>query len=157
MHKALGSTIADKLDDMLLISALATAPECQGKGYASTLVRMATSLVRTFPTSTSVIVCASDPVHGRSQADAQGRAVWLGSSNLKNLEFYNSLGFYTVYRISLGLNNPTWTEPPVLVDLVCLPLCQPCLRNIPNASFCRWSESHTVSSRRRTPRLDRSL
>lgn len=53
------------------------------------------------------------------QADAEGRAVWLASSNVAaNTGLYNSLGFITVDTIYLGDDNPTWTEPPIPIDVV---------------------------------------
>ena len=40
------------------------------------------------------------------------------SSNVANEGFYNSLGFTTVARLTLGEDNPTWDKPPVPVDIV---------------------------------------
>ena len=41
------------------------------------------------------------------------------SSNIKNTGFYNSLGFVTKAQVSVGDEDPDWTEPPVVVSLVC--------------------------------------
>lgn len=30
------------------------------------------------------------------------------------------MGYFTVERAWLGEDDPTWTEPPVLIDIVCL-------------------------------------
>ena len=48
----------------------------------------------------------------------QNRAVWLMSSNIINVGFYNSLGFYSVYDFSLGDDNPTWNRDPFVFQIV---------------------------------------
>ena len=53
-----------------------------------------------------------------SQADAQGRATYLVSSNILNFEFYNSHGFETVGEVYLGDDNPGWHQEPITVQLV---------------------------------------
>lgn len=53
-----------------------------------------------------------------AQADAQGRTTWLLSSNVANMAFYNYLGFHTVGTVYIGLGDPTWTKPPIRVDVV---------------------------------------
>lgn len=63
-------------------------------------------------------------VHGAAdetraaQADAQGRATWLASSNVENAAFYNALGFFTVGSVEVGRGDATWTGPPIQVDIV---------------------------------------
>ncbi len=53
------------------------------------------------------------------QADQQGRATWLASSNVAvNTVFYNSLGFVTVKQFMLGDDNPTWEETPFPIAIV---------------------------------------
>ena len=52
------------------------------------------------------------------QADQEDRATWLVSSNTANVKFYNSLGFHSVNRFSVGEDNPTWSKEPVFVDIV---------------------------------------
>jgi len=80
-----------RVRDMLSVDALLTVREHRRKGYASSLVRTLTD-----------------------QADKEGRAAWLVSSNIgDNTVFYESLGFKTSHYIVLGDNNPTWTEEPV--------------------------------------------
>ena len=54
----------------------------------------------------------------RPQADAQGRATWLASSNPANLAFYRAHGFRTVERFFMGADDPTWDAPPFPIDLV---------------------------------------
>ena len=53
-----------------------------------------------------------------SQADAEGRAMYLGSSNIANTFFYESHGFVEVASFLLGEDNPTWKEPPVKMLVV---------------------------------------
>ncbi len=52
------------------------------------------------------------------QADKEGRATWLGSSNVANRGFYESLGFVVIAQITLGETDPTWNEAPLVSDLV---------------------------------------
>ncbi|PSR75051.1 hypothetical protein PHLCEN_2v9381, partial [Hermanssonia centrifuga] len=96
MKKSIDGSIGDRIDTMLAVSSLVTAPAHQGHGYATRLVQMVTA-----------------------EADKRGWATWLGSSNVAvNTEFYNSLGFFTVDRIFLGDSDRTWKEPPVPADLM---------------------------------------
>ena len=41
--------MGDRAGQMVVVNGLATAPESQGRGYASALVRVATGLVRAAP------------------------------------------------------------------------------------------------------------
>lgn len=52
------------------------------------------------------------------QADKEKRPVWLISSNVVNTGFYESFGFVSKEDVVLGGENPTWTEPPVIVRVV---------------------------------------
>lgn len=52
------------------------------------------------------------------EADEQGRATYLISSNILNTGFYNSCGFVGVADVVLGDNNPTWHKKPVIVKIV---------------------------------------
>lgn len=54
------------------------------------------------------------------QGDKEGRAVWLGSSNIDNTRFYERHGFATIATVTLGEDDPTWNEPPIVLKLVCL-------------------------------------
>ena len=55
----------------------------------------------------------------RHQAQKEGRATWLGSTNVAaNTGFYNALGFQTVDTFYVGGENPTWTEGPLPMALV---------------------------------------
>lgn len=82
--------------DMFFIGDVATVPSKQGHGYATTLLRVALD-----------------------QADAQGRSTWLYSSNTKaNTGYYNYLGFETVAEVTLGDENPTWRQEPVITAIM---------------------------------------
>ncbi|EKM52805.1 uncharacterized protein PHACADRAFT_186867 [Phanerochaete carnosa HHB-10118-sp] len=87
--------LGDKISQMIEVDSLATAPERQGRGYASTLVRLATDL-----------------------GDARGVQSWLLSSNTANRGFFHELGFEIVATFYLGDDNPTWTEQPIPVDIM---------------------------------------
>ncbi|OCH92167.1 hypothetical protein OBBRIDRAFT_727398, partial [Obba rivulosa] len=96
-HEAtVSETLGKQRDEMIYLGLLATAPEKQGRGYASTLVRVVTAI-----------------------ADTQGRSTWLTSSNIDNTGFYESLGFEAISEFPVGENDPTWDKLPVIVRLVC--------------------------------------
>ncbi|GJE95605.1 GNAT family N-acetyltransferase [Phanerochaete sordida] len=95
MRKAIRDTLGERTAYMIEVGSLATSPECQGRGYASSLVRVATNL-----------------------ADARGVPSWLVSSNTANRGFYHSLGFEVVTTFHVGDGNPTWTAAPVPVDIM---------------------------------------
>lgn len=46
--------LGDKISQVVEVDTLATTPECQGRGYATTLVHLATDLVRAVPTVAGV-------------------------------------------------------------------------------------------------------
>jgi len=50
--------------------------------------------------------------------DAQGRATFLWSSNIKNTGFYEAQGYKVVAAVLLGDTNPRWKKPPVRVNLM---------------------------------------
>ncbi|KAI0953356.1 hypothetical protein AcW1_007596 [Taiwanofungus camphoratus] len=92
---AIKEAIGNEADDMLYLGSLATAPSKQGRGYGARLVGSLTA-----------------------EADAQGRSVWLCSSNSNNTSFYERCGFSTTNEFVLGGNNPTWKQPPVTVRIM---------------------------------------
>ncbi|KAI0700776.1 hypothetical protein BC835DRAFT_1326425 [Cytidiella melzeri] len=94
-RQAILEFLGNRVKDMFELGGLATRPSKQGRGYGSALVRVVTDL-----------------------ADAVGCATWLGSSNVQNTGFYESLGFVAITTISLGESDPTWNEPPVVVALM---------------------------------------
>ena len=107
-------------DVMMQLSALATHPSKQGLGFGTILCTMVTTEVR------RKIIFHVVPFLIVSQADRRCLPTYLVSSNVKaNTGFYNSLGFFTVKELSLGDDNPTWKEPPVVVAVVCV--CMPWL------------------------------
>ncbi|KZT74806.1 hypothetical protein DAEQUDRAFT_719987 [Daedalea quercina L-15889] len=95
MSAAIQNTLGDRTKEMLSLNLLATAPESQGHGYATALVRAVTS-----------------------EADSHGRCTWLISSNYVNTVFYEGLGFVPVREIILGDENPTWNKAPVVMLLM---------------------------------------
>lgn len=54
------------------------------------------------------------------QGDKECRAIWLGSSNIGNTRFYERHGFATIATVTLGEDDATWDEPPIVLKLVCL-------------------------------------
>ncbi|KIP08590.1 hypothetical protein PHLGIDRAFT_117096 [Phlebiopsis gigantea 11061_1 CR5-6] len=92
---AISASLGDEVHNMVYIDNLITMREARGRGYASALVHMVTEL-----------------------ADKEGRGAWLVSSNIANERFYNSLGFTTVERFTVGENNPAWDKPPVPIDIM---------------------------------------
>ncbi|KAI0832520.1 hypothetical protein BC628DRAFT_1310214 [Trametes gibbosa] len=86
---AFGSTVAD----MYEIQGLGTAPEVQGRGYASALVTAVTDL-----------------------ADADGHDVWVVTTDAYT--FYERLGFSVVRSATVGDANPAWEGAPIVVRIV---------------------------------------
>ncbi|EKM52832.1 uncharacterized protein PHACADRAFT_186889 [Phanerochaete carnosa HHB-10118-sp] len=93
-RKALRENLGERLEQMMEVSWLITAPEYRKGGYATALVHVATDL-----------------------ADARGVSVWLASSNPVNEGFYIDLGFQTVGTFHLGTDNPSWKGPPVSIEI----------------------------------------
>ncbi|PCH33449.1 hypothetical protein WOLCODRAFT_111854, partial [Wolfiporia cocos MD-104 SS10] len=85
----------DKINEMLRLHLLATAPDKCGHGYAKKLVEVVTA-----------------------QADNECRSTWLLSSNVANTKFYERFGFITVGEVSLGESNPTWTDAPIIMPVM---------------------------------------
>ncbi|KAH9846937.1 hypothetical protein C2E23DRAFT_536501 [Lenzites betulinus] len=79
--------------DMYDLQILATAPEAQGRGYASALVTTVTNM-----------------------ADAAGRDTWLITAG--SYTFYEQLGFVVVGKDALGDNNPKWEGKPIPIHLM---------------------------------------
>ncbi|KAI0346912.1 hypothetical protein BDW22DRAFT_470807 [Trametopsis cervina] len=93
--EVIGRTLGNRKDEMVLLGDLATHPLYQGRGYGSALVKLV-----------------------KDHADTGCRDIWLLSSNIKNTGFYNSLGFFTHGEIILGEDDPSWTRPPVIINLM---------------------------------------
>ncbi|KAI0346793.1 hypothetical protein BDW22DRAFT_460942 [Trametopsis cervina] len=94
-EKVIGDVLGDSRKETVYLDFLATSPEKQGRGYASALIRKVTG-----------------------EADSQHRATWLMSSNVANVGFYHSFGFVTKASIVVGDTNPTWQNPPLIVELL---------------------------------------
>lgn len=95
-----------------------TRADARGRGYASSLINMLTAEVRCTELESQMYTEASSV----GQADRQGRASWLLSSNPKdNRALYNSLGFWTVAEYLLGEDDTEWKEKPVKMDIVSRP------------------------------------
>ena len=110
-QKVLGSQIKE----MMHVELLATDPSCQGRGYGGQVLDYATGFV----SEIHYLVFTSSTQATLFKADAQGRSMWLFSSNTNNTEFYNSHGFFTAGNVVLGEEDPAWDEPPVIVPIVC--------------------------------------
>ncbi|GJE95585.1 GNAT family N-acetyltransferase [Phanerochaete sordida] len=91
---AVHARLGDGARRMVEVAILMTAPECQGRGYASALVRGATGL-----------------------ADAHGVGSFVVSSNVANRGFYRACGFEIVETLWVG-DEPTWDGELVPVDLM---------------------------------------
>lgn len=98
-HRKMNPVIAEKIghrkNSMIFVPLVFTAPESQGHGYASALLRKIGHI-----------------------ADLSDRACWLQSSNTANEPFYNSHGFVTVGETLLGDDNPRWDGDPIPVQLM---------------------------------------
>ncbi|KAI0819931.1 hypothetical protein BC628DRAFT_1331642, partial [Trametes gibbosa] len=81
------------VDQMFEIQILATAPEAQGRGYGTTLVRTVTAM-----------------------ADAAGRDTWVITSGART--FYEREGFVLEGAAMLGATNPSWDGKPVEMCVV---------------------------------------
>ncbi|KAJ2914545.1 hypothetical protein MD484_g5884, partial [Candolleomyces efflorescens] len=94
LEKVVSEKVGERAKVMIYVDLVFTAPESQGHGYASTLLKTLTTL-----------------------ADTLGQACWLVSSNIVNEPFYNSHGFISVGELLLGNENPSWHEKPVRVQV----------------------------------------
>ena len=114
----LDSALGERVHDMLEIQSLATAPAKQGRGYASTLVRVVNDLV-------SPIACfqSREPwltPSFSSQADSLGRGVYVITTDA--YRFYERLGYKLVGEVWIGDGNPRWNGPAAAIRLVRHPL-----------------------------------
>ncbi|KAI0352851.1 hypothetical protein OH77DRAFT_1512994 [Trametes cingulata] len=87
------NAFGEKVADMYEVQALATAPEAQGRGYATALVNTVTD-----------------------RGDAEGRDVWLITADA--YAFYEWLGFSTIRSELVGVDNPTWDGAPITIRLM---------------------------------------
>ncbi|CCL98776.1 uncharacterized protein FIBRA_00781 [Fibroporia radiculosa] len=89
------AAFGDEITQMFALNILATSPKKQGTGYGTLLVKAVTD-----------------------KADTVGRKTWLGSSDIANRKFYEGCGFVVVGEFTLGEANPTWTAPPVVIQIM---------------------------------------
>ncbi|KAJ8496080.1 hypothetical protein ONZ51_g1359 [Trametes cubensis] len=93
IQKMVQTAFGEKAKDMYYIHILGTAPEAQGRGYASALVNAVTAM-----------------------ADVEGRDTWLITADAT--PFYERLGFAVVQEDSLGAENPNWSSKPVSICIM---------------------------------------
>ncbi|RDX44703.1 hypothetical protein OH76DRAFT_1559523 [Lentinus brumalis] len=87
------SALGDRVNEMMELAGLATAPEKQGRGYATALVKALNDM-----------------------ADARGCAVFVITDDAK--WFYEELGYVVVAEDWAGVDNPKWKGDPVPVRLM---------------------------------------
>ncbi|GJE95604.1 hypothetical protein PsYK624_117900 [Phanerochaete sordida] len=95
MQNTFEAFLGESMSHILEIDHLATAPECQHRGYATALVQLAAAL-----------------------ADARGVQLELTSSHPANRHFYQSLGFKFLHTFYVGAENTSWAGAPVSIDLM---------------------------------------
>ncbi|KAI0677443.1 hypothetical protein C8Q78DRAFT_1074140 [Trametes maxima] len=86
--KMLKEAFDSKVEDMIEVQALATAPERQGRGYGTALMEFV-----------------------NAKADRESRAVWLLTSDAHG--FYERVGYSTLAHEVIGDSNPEWHGEPV--------------------------------------------
>ncbi|EIM88054.1 uncharacterized protein STEHIDRAFT_138518 [Stereum hirsutum FP-91666 SS1] len=96
--RTLNSQLGDNIHHFYSLDGLCTAPEVQGRGYGSALVRAVVS-----------------------QADKDNRHTWLFSSSVTNVPFYQSHGFEAVSTFTVGEKNPQWDKDPIVVTMMIRP------------------------------------
>ncbi|KAH9893210.1 hypothetical protein C8Q73DRAFT_696087 [Cubamyces lactineus] len=93
IQRMVQAAFGEKAKDMYYIHILGTAPEVQGRGYASALVNAVTAM-----------------------ADAEDRDTWLITADA--IPFYERLGFVVVQEDTLGAENPAWSSKPVPICIM---------------------------------------
>lgn len=89
------AAFGDRIHEMFCVETLTTTEKKEGRGYGTALVASVTA-----------------------KADAAGRATYLLSSNVNNRGFYEHCGFHVVGEFTLGEDNPTWSKPPIVVQVM---------------------------------------
>lgn len=104
----------EKTKDMYEIQGLCVAPQKQGRGYGTQLVRTMLDMVS--PLLLFTILGFTRELITRVQSDAEGRDcfVFTGRSH----GFYETLGFKVVAKGELGTHNPSWHHEPAELILV---------------------------------------
>ncbi|KAH9835738.1 uncharacterized protein C8Q71DRAFT_858588 [Rhodofomes roseus] len=98
LRATIAQHIGDRAADLISLDNLVTAVRAQKRGYASALVTKLMDL-----------------------ADEQGRGVWLFTHE-RTVGFYAQFGFKRIAHFTVGDDNPTWTEKPVVM---CMMLREP--------------------------------
>ncbi|KAI0650644.1 hypothetical protein C8Q79DRAFT_998441 [Trametes meyenii] len=114
----LRSAFGDDIKNMLEIRGLATAPEKQGRGYGTALMRLVDEM-----------------------SDVQGRAVYAVTTDAHR--FYESIGYSTLREGFIGGDNPNWNGPPVGIRIVLdeqTPLLVEKLATTPSTEKLRYAE-----------------
>lgn len=121
-NAAIEAGLEGRVNEMFAVDDIAVHPKRQGLGYGSALMAAARAKVRgiaDFPVCHDRILTFPS-----TKADALGLFSWLSSSNITNTAFYEHCGFKTVQEFAIGDNNPTWTEPPIILKIVRTPFLQ---------------------------------
>ncbi|KAI0728653.1 hypothetical protein C8Q72DRAFT_917492 [Fomitopsis betulina] len=94
VEAAIVEYLGERVRDLISLDNLATAKRAQRRGYASALVTHLTDL-----------------------GDRQGRGVWL-LTHEDVVGFYAQFGFKKIGHLTVGDDNPAWTEKPVVMCLL---------------------------------------
>jgi ribosomal protein S18 acetylase RimI-like enzyme len=116
-HKLRSTTkkvLGEDADEYIYLEYLCCAPERQGRGYGSALVRTVTRMVCQNQLFNSLYQRLT--IYELGKGDDQRRKVWL-TCVLKNVEFYRAHGFETVAELQLG-DDPAYRGAPVLAYMV---------------------------------------
>lgn len=105
------SSFGDRIEEMYEIQTLGTAPEAQGKGFASALVTTITDMVGVSDESWCIYLTVV-----YVQGDADGHDVWVLTTSAYG--FYEILGFSIVGQATVGADNPKWDRDPVTLRVV---------------------------------------
>ncbi|KAH9899773.1 hypothetical protein C8Q73DRAFT_787620 [Cubamyces lactineus] len=97
----LRETLGDAVKDMIEVQGLATAPEKQGRGYATALMRFVNALV---------LLSRLSP-----KADAQERSVYLFTTDAYG--FYETVGYTVLQEAVIGVDNPKWNGDPIHIRI----------------------------------------
>ncbi|KAI0335566.1 hypothetical protein GY45DRAFT_810276 [Cubamyces sp. BRFM 1775] len=92
----LRETLGDAVKNMIEVQGLATAPEKQGRGYATALMRFVNAI-----------------------ADAQGRSVYLFTTDAYS--FYEIVGYTVLQEAVIGIDNPKWKGDPIHIRIMYRP------------------------------------
>jgi GNAT superfamily N-acetyltransferase len=115
MNDMTSRALGDEAAEFISLDYLCCAPERQSRGYGAALVRAITDIVRHYIHSIPVLLFSN--TRNCLKGDAQGRKVWLISSNMYNSKFYQAQGFELVDEFELG-DDPAYSGTPIVVQMV---------------------------------------